>query len=398
MSDELIGKSLGVYRIERLLGRGGMGAVYEGVDTRDGRRVAVKVMTRTLGEDRELVSRFEREARVASQTHHPNVARVMDSGASDDVRYLVMEFIDGRSLADILREKKFLVGRRAVDFIRQTADGLQAALAQGSIHRDIKPENLMVTSDDTIKIVDFGLAKNESGDSFKTATGAVMGTPHYMSPEQATGRPVDHRSDIYSLGATFYHMLTGHTPFNGENAFAILQKHVSTEPPAVTKWNSNVPEPVCKVVYRMMSKHPDERFQTYQHLIGVLDDVIAGRTAHSMTMEVVEENAPAPASAAAVPLALDSKRLIKIGGAVMAVVLLALMVHYIKNEFFSSPPMPNPQQAQKKQDVFETGKASLRNFKEDTVPMIAEIRKATREQDDEVRNFGSRRARDNEEK
>ncbi len=395
MSQTLIGKSLDRYTVTRLLGQGGMGAVYEGTDTQSGARVAIKVMTRGVGEDAELVRRFQREAQIAGGINHPNVARVLAIGVEDDARFLVMEFIEGRSLYDILKEKGHLSGSRCLDYIRQTALGLQAAQDQGSIHRDVKPENLMLTPEDQIKIVDFGLAKNENSDSFKTATGAVMGTPHYISPEQATGRPVDHRSDIYSLGATFYHLLTGHTPYSGENAIAIIQKHMREEVRSIRHWSPNVPEPVCQVVYRMLRKNPDDRFQTYGHLIQVLDDVMHGRESPSMTMEVVDE---AEAHAAATQTQKDRKRLMKLGAAIGGVIVVAAALAFMlrsrpaKESANESPESSATEQAS---GTDRFAPISKEKWRSETMPLLHDIDKHNREMDDDSEKFESRRERMN---
>jgi len=384
MIDTLLGKNLGHYQLVRLLGAGGMGAVYEGTDTQTDARVAVKVMRGELGENSEALHRFRREAHVAGEIAHPNVARVIDSGSAEEIHYLVMEYIDGRSLRDLIQEKGRIAGTRSLDIIRQTVKGLQAALDHGCIHRDIKPENLMLTNDGLVKIVDFGLARRESSDSFKTATGAVMGTPHYMPPEQASGRNVDHRSDIYSLGATFYHLLTGQTPFKGDSAIAIIQMHMANEPQAITHWNPNVPEAICQVVYRMMRKTPDERFQTYGHLGCVLDDLAEGRTAPSMTMQVVDEGSLQDEAEAR---KRDKLRLILAGAGLGVFILFAIGVH-----FYQKTRADEEAAEAKLAEVQKAGNTKA-NWKTETMPMLIDINKHIREGDDDGEKFESRRNR-----
>lgn len=384
MSNPLEGQLLGHYRVERMLGRGGMGAVFEGRDERTNQRIAIKVMTAGIMSDAESVARFEREASVAAQIQHSNVARVLDSGTEGEIRYLVMEFVDGRSLADLLRERGHIPGPRALDYIRQAASGLDAAHSRGAIHRDIKPENLMVTSDGTLKVVDFGLAKLQNADSFKTATGAVMGTPHYMSPEQATGRDADHRSDIYSLGATFFHLLAGRPPYEGENVFAILEKHVRGDLPSITRWNSKVPDGVCQIVYRMLAKHPDDRFQTYGHLIQVLDDAIQGRTGHSMTMEVIDDRR----DAASAPPPGDRKRLL-IAALTLFLFIAAAAGLYLRRD-------PAADAATKSKEAAKAGESNMpsaQQWKSQVFPILHDINKEIREQDEDVSNFETRRQR-----
>ncbi len=388
MEDPLIGQSLNQYRIVRRLGQGGMGAVYEGQDSDTGRRVAIKVMIRTLREDPDVVKRFERESHIASQIHNDHVARVYDSGVANDVRYLVMEYIEGKPLMEILREKGRLAGSRPLEYIRQAAIGLDAALDHGIIHRDIKPDNMMVTEDGTLKLVDFGLAKGEKPDSFKTATGAVMGTPHYISPEQATGNAVDFRADIYSLGASFYQLLTGQPPFEGDTAIAIIQKHIATEPKAITHLNPNVPDSVCQVVYRMLRKHPDERFQTYGHLIRVLDDLIAGREAPSMTMEIVDEHAPRLADVEAHELERHRRNLMLISAAIV-LLLVAVVVKILTRS-------PDSEESEFVGEDDPTGIVKKANeFKTETAPLLHDINKFMEEQDEDVDKFESRRSRMN---
>lgn len=391
MSEDLSGQSLGSFRIERLLGRGGMGAVYLGVEPATGRRVALKVMLRQLGENPEFAIRFEREARVAGQVDHANVARVLESGAAADVRYLAMEFIDGEPLSQMLKGNRPLSPRRALDYACQAARGLEAALRTGSIHRDIKPENLMLTRDGIVKIVDFGLAKNESVDSFKTATGVIMGTPHYISPEQALGRAVDHRTDIYSLGASLYHMLAGRPPFTAETAFEIVQKHIKDEPKAITAWNADVPEHVCQIAYRMMKKHPDERYQTYGHLISTLEDAIAGRSAPKFTMDVVGSDAEAQAS----PGWLTPRMKLIMGGTAVALILLGLTLKAL----FAPAPLKEGQTEfrgidQEAIGVF--GNQTRETLRGETLPALDQIGREIRELDREEREFSSpsRRRRD----
>ncbi len=386
MPDPHLGKLFGGYELVRVLGRGGMGAVYEGLDSVTGRRAAIKIMRGELGDDSDALHRFEREARVASEIDHPNIARVIGSGAEDGLHYLVMEFIDGCSLRDVIRENGRIAYPLTLDYVRQACMGLQAAYEQGCIHRDIKPENLMLTHEGVVKIVDFGLAKRESSDSFKTATGAVMGTPHYMAPEQAAGRNVDHRSDIYSLGGTFYHLLTGQTPFKADSAIAIIQMHLCNEVQSVNVWNPEVPDAICQVVYRMMRKNPDDRYQTHGHLIRVLEDLIEGRSAPSMTMEVVNEFSAENLMAEEKK---DLRRFILAGAAVFILLLAAFGVHHANQV--------------KAEEAAEVAKAeeeerkgmTKSDWRTETMPMLIDISKHLREQDDAERNFESRRERTN---
>lgn len=387
MSDPLIGKNLDGYRVLELLGQGGMGAVYLGEDTTTGRRVAIKTMIRGLREDPDIQRRFEREGKLAAEVDHPNIARVMRTGAAEDVRFIVMEYIDGKPLGDALAEKGRIAGSRCIDYIRQAARGLQAAHRAGVIHRDVKPDNLMLTADGIVKIVDFGLAKSDKGDSFKTATGAVMGTAHYISPEQASGMGVDHRSDIYSLGATFYHLLTGHTPFGGETSFAIIQKHIAEPVRDIHVWNPNVPDNVCQIVYRMMEKHPDKRFQTYGHLIDSLDDAIEGRVSSTFTMQVVDDAGPSVEELEA-----------RARGDRMRLAMIATLVLFVGAIFvYRGATRRGEADADGGGggDVHPVFSDEKEKWKTETMPMLHDIMKHNEEMQKDSDNFESRRERMN---
>lgn len=412
MSHPLVGKTLGKYRIERLLGRGGMGAVLQGVHTDTGDIVAVKVMSQQLGEDPNLTIRFEREAKVAAQIDHPNVAKVLEYGSAQDVRYIVMEYIDGPSVGDILKMQRKLPGKQCLRVILQTAQGLEAAQRCNSIHRDIKPDNLMTTQDGQVKIVDFGLAKNDDVDSFKTATGVVMGTPHYISPEQAQGRGVDYRADMYSLGATFYHLITGHPPFDGDNAFSIVQKHVSEQVRPIEVWQPEVPEIVCSTIYRMMAKDPNDRFPTYAHLIGTLQDAIEGRYTPTASMEVAGAETLGPASLGPRslgpgalahdpgPASTDqsgTRRLLAIAGIVI-VAVLGFAGYRIQASMDASGIAEGEIANQKlvaPRAQIPTHRINPNKWKDDTIPLLHDISKTLAAQDGEMRDFESRRARHN---
>ena len=274
--DDLSGQVLeGRFRVERQIGRGGMGAVYKGWDEQRQCPVAIKILPDGATADAELARRFEREARMVEGIHHPNIAQVYATGRAGDIPYYVMEFIDGPSLADVLAERGRIGGRWCLDYLRQSALGLREAASRMITHRDIKPANLMLNQDGVVKIVDFGIAKADLGDSFKTATGQVMGTAMYMSPEQARGAEVDLRSDIYSLGATFYHIVTGRPPFEGDSALTVMMKHVKEPVRSILEANPNVPENLCQIIYTMMAKNPAERFQDYDQLLAALDKVFS---------------------------------------------------------------------------------------------------------------------------
>lgn len=272
-ADPLIGQTIDEYRIQALLGKGAMGSVYLAQDTNLGRSVAVKMLAPGLVEDEDAVKRFDREARIIADLDHPNIGKIYRIGHNQEQPYYAMEYVDGRSLDQVLKEQKRLGGKRAIDIMIQCCEGLRAAARKDIIHRDIKPANIMLTQDGQVKIVDFGIAKAFLDDTFRTATGLIVGTPRYMSPEQGRGLNVDMRSDIYSLGATFYHCLAGQAPFDAENAISMIQKHMQDPVQEIHRFNPNVPDPLSRVIYGMMEKAPSDRMQTYDAVIAALEKV-----------------------------------------------------------------------------------------------------------------------------
>jgi serine/threonine protein kinase len=263
------------------LGEGGMGAVYLALDGATQKHVAVKVLPRNLGANPEFVKRFRRESEAAMALQHPNIIGAFAAGEDLGYHYYAMEYCEGRPLDVILTNEKKLPVDKAVDIVTQAAQGLKYAHDQGIIHRDVKPSNIIVAQDGLAKVLDLGLSKNleDAGVSFKTVTGAVLGTPHYISPEQAQGeKNVDGRSDIYSLGATLYHLLTGQVPFDGATALEILSKHVNTVLPNPQDLREDIPDAAVHVLQRMMAKKPDDRYRDCGALIADLLDVSAGRT------------------------------------------------------------------------------------------------------------------------
>ena len=272
---------LGSYKLMKKLGEGGMGAVYLALDPASQRHVAVKVLPRHLGTNAEFVKRFRREAEAAIKLKHPNIIGAFATGEDLGYHFYVMEYCEGSTLDATLAIEKRLAPDRAMQIAFQAARGLKYAHDNDIIHRDIKPSNIIVTKDGTAKILDLGLSKSlgESTVSFKTVTGAVLGTPHYISPEQAQGeKNVDGRTDIYSLGATLYHLVTGQVPFDGATALEILSKHVNTVLPNPQDLREDIPDPVVHVLLRMMAKSPADRYPDCGALLADLSEVTNGRT------------------------------------------------------------------------------------------------------------------------
>ncbi|MFH0937794.1 MAG: protein kinase [Planctomycetota bacterium] len=271
-TDALLNSTVGGCLILDIIGQGGMGVIYKARQKSLDRIVALKVLTPHLAMDINFVTRFQREARAIARVNHQNILAVYDVGDDQNVNYMIMELIDGQSLAELQNERNdALTWELAANFIRQAAQGLEAAQLAGIIHRDIKPENLMVTKKGVIKVSDFGLAKE--ADTINTSTDAVMGTPAFMSPEQCDGKKVDGRSDIYSLGGTFYRLITGRLPFEAETAMSMMyrHKHEALIPPHEV--NSCVPQDISAVIVKMMQKKREHRYQTMTEVIHAIDTI-----------------------------------------------------------------------------------------------------------------------------
>src|ERR671918_703165 len=242
-----------------------MARVFKGSDRVLDRTVAIKVLSPQYADDDQFVSRFRREAQAAAGLNHPNIVGVYDTGDQGDVHFIVMEYIEGRTLRDVVRNEGPLMPERAAEIVQAVARALSSAHQAGLVHRDIKPGNVMLTSDGEVKVMDFGIARTSTGDTL-TQTAAVLGTASYLSPEQAQGLTVDARSDIYSLGCVLYEMLTGRAPFSGDSPVAIAYKHVKEDPVPPSRLNPDVPESLDAVVMKSMAKNPANRYQTAEEL------------------------------------------------------------------------------------------------------------------------------------
>src|SRR5687767_2935848 len=269
------GKRLGPYSLVSRLGSGGMGEVYLALDTRLGRQVALKFLPRSLREDPERLRRFQHEARAASALNHPNVATIYEITQSDDITFIAMEYIDGLTLDQKISGRPLSVPEILNTSI-QVADALDDAHSHGVVHRDIKSGNIMITQREQAKVLDFGLAKMTSVTSthltevptaVKTAEGLVMGTVEYMSPEQALGKTIDERSDIWSLGVVLYEMSTGRKPFRGATATEIIENLRHSEPEAIARLNYEVPDELERIIRKCMEKDPESRYQSARELM-----------------------------------------------------------------------------------------------------------------------------------
>ncbi|MFH1709047.1 MAG: FHA domain-containing serine/threonine-protein kinase [Planctomycetota bacterium] len=258
--DEMLGERIAGYKILQRLGEGGMGKVYKARQISMDRVVALKVLSEKVTRDAAYVKAFIHEARVAGQLNHTHVVNVHDFGKTDeDIYYLSMEFVDGENVQAILERKGRLTAAESVVIVTQVAGALKYAHKNSIIHSDIKPQNILLDRAGSVKVADLGLAKIYGKGTFDSDPDVVMGTPYYMSPEQATKGKVDHRTDIYSLGATMYHMLTGRVPFEGDTVLSILTKQVTEPVVSPRKYDVTISESLAKVVMWMMAKNPADR-------------------------------------------------------------------------------------------------------------------------------------------
>jgi len=251
------------YEILAELGRGAMGVVYKARDTVLERTVAIKAVNMAVETEgmAHFEARFYQEARAAGGLNHPNIVTIYDIGRSGNIAYIAMEFIEGQELRKLLIEGQTLPLAQAVSISAQVSEGLAFAHERGIVHRDIKPANIMVVPDKPVKITDFGIARMRASTEL-TLTGMMLGSPKYMSPEQALGKRADHRSDIFSLGVILYEMLTGTAPFKGENINAIMYQIVNFAPPTPSALNRDVPAILDYIVAKMLAKPPEERYQS----------------------------------------------------------------------------------------------------------------------------------------
>jgi hypothetical protein len=269
------GTSLNRYEIKSLLGRGAMGEVYRAHDRRIGGDVAVKILPEAFGSDPERLRRFDQEARAAGSLNHPNIVAIFDVGVHDSASFVVSELLEGDTLRARLKDGAIPL-RKVLEFGAQIARGLAAAHAKGIVHRDLKPDNIFVTPTGRPKVLDFGIAKlaPELGGSY-TQTGSLLGTPHYMAPEQAAGRPIDYRADLYAMGVILFECVTGAKPFHGNSLFDLLRKHVDEPPPRPSALRPDLPAAFEHVILTALAKAPDHRWQSAHAMSTVLQQATA---------------------------------------------------------------------------------------------------------------------------
>jgi beta-lactam-binding protein with PASTA domain/predicted Ser/Thr protein kinase len=289
----------GRYEVGEPIGTGGMAEVFRGTDVRLGRDVAIKILRSDLARDPSFQTRFRREAQAAASLNAPTIVSVFDTGENEaGVPYIVMEFVDGRTLRDVLLEEGRLLPTRALEVIAEVCAALDAAHAAGIVHRDIKPANVMLTRGGEVKVMDFGIARAAAdASSAMTQTAAVIGTAAYLSPEQARGEHVDARSDLYSTGCLLYELITGAPPFTGDSPVAVAYQHVREDPEPPSAYDDTLPASIDAVVLKAMAKNPANRYQSAQEM---REDLLRARSGEQVLATPVLEPQAVLAPAAAV--------------------------------------------------------------------------------------------------
>ena len=289
----------------RRLGRGAMAEVYLAVQSSLKRRVAIKVLRPEFANDATYVARFQREAESAASLVHANIVQIYEVGFVDDIHFIAQEYVQGENLRQWMRRNGNPTAAQGLAIISQATAGLARAGEQKLVHRDIKPENILITKSGEVKVADFGLARSAydgTGESMAlTQVGMTLGTPLYMSPEQAEGRKLDPRSDIYSLGVTCYHLLAGTPPFEGETALAVAVKHLKSVPVPLKTLRPDLPDKLCEIVHKMLAKKPEERYtsasELLKELVTLQSELPAWKTGPTPTTGLLAETLRSPEAA-----------------------------------------------------------------------------------------------------
>ena len=274
------------YRILSKIGVGGMADVYKGEDTLLGRPVAIKILHANFASDDEFVSRFKREAQAAGKLNHPNIVNMYDVGYDQDMHYIIMEYVDGETLKEYITRHHRLSIDEAVKITISIGEGLEHAHAMGIVHCDIKPHNVIITNTGRVKVTDFGIARAMNSTNTVMYTNSIMGSAHYLSPEQASGKSIDGNTDIYSLGVVLYEMLTGKVPFEGDTPIAVALKHVREKVIPPTRYNPSIPPLLESVVLKALAKNPADRFESISEMMGDL------RLSQGFTMGKTQRHEP----------------------------------------------------------------------------------------------------------
>jgi hypothetical protein len=325
----MIGTEIGTYRIVEKIGEGGMGVVYKAIDTQLDRVVAVKALNPEYSRDPALLERFRGEARAQAKLNHPNLATLYAFLVENGAAYMAMEFVDGETFHAMLARRGPIPAAEAVPLFRQALAGIGHAHRLGIVHRDIKPSNIMLNREGVVKVMDFGLAKS-AGDHRVTRTGVRLGTAYYMSPEQVLVKPVDARSDIYSLGVTLYELLAGQAPFRADSEFEILNDHVNTAPQPPSQLHP-IPGGIETAVLKALAKNPDQRFQSVEQFSAALEHpesfYLAATAAGAAPVTPDRKISVAPVPAGAAPEFWTGRRKLLAGvGGALACLLAAWFV------------------------------------------------------------------------
>jgi serine/threonine protein kinase len=293
VSDTLIGTFFdGRYQVVRKLGAGGMANVYLAEDQELGRGVAIKILNDRHANDEQFVERFRREAKNAAALSHPNIVSIYDRGEAEGTYYIAMEYLDGRTLKELIVQRGPAPVTVSVEYARQVLSALRFAHRHGIVHRDIKPHNVLVDAEGRVKVTDFGIAR--AGASQMTEAGSIVGTAQYLSPEQARGGDVDQRSDLYSLGVVLYELITGTLPFNGDTPVEIAMKHLSTVPEPPSERRPDIPRDLDLIVMRALAKDPDDRYASAEEMDADLERFLRGASVSPLTEESATQIMRAP--------------------------------------------------------------------------------------------------------
>ena len=340
MRPNLEGHNLGIYKLERRLGRGGMGEVYLARDTQLDRPVAIKLLLAAHADNEMLVQRFQREARAVARLSHPNIVQIFSVGEEDGLPYLVMEYIQGVSLQEMMRGVERLPWSRVVSICGQVASALDCAHANGIVHRDIKPANILIDKQGRVRVTDFGIAKLAESQTQLTSDGMILGTPQYMSPEQCGSGAVTPSSDLFSLGVMAFEMLSGILPFRAETPAGLIRKIVMDPPPPLQDLVSDLPEEAYSIVGRLLAKDPAER---YQSAVEVMLDLKRHHSAAQAGMQTPAPVTPVSAFArksSAIQTSAHSRLILRIiiFALVVILVILAGVVSLRVNRKRQQPP------------------------------------------------------------